>query len=145
MKTLLGMLLVLAGFVSQNVMADTKTVDQKQIELSAKLPQAVVVRVDTRTGQAMTLESQAPLKTDDQTKAIVESADFKLAPNQQPSASELDDYTSRDSWYYYCWNNPYYGYYVPTYYYYGYNYYYQPYYYYNYGYYNYYYYYWRRW
>lgn len=101
-----------------------------------ELQGTMVLRVDTRTGQATYIQTEKAMASEADAQAFAQTAAFSpVAANNLKT--ELDADGGASSWYFY---NPYrsYGYYNPYCNWYG-NYYY-PYYQYNYGYYNYYYY-----
>ncbi|WP_413289047.1 hypothetical protein [Bdellovibrio sp. HCB337] len=101
-----------------------------------ELQGTMVLRVDTRTGEATYIQTEAAMGSEADAKAFAQKAEFSPVPVSNMK-SELDADGGASSWYFY---NPYprYGYYNPYCNWYG-NYY-NPYYQYNNGYYNYYYY-----
>lgn len=134
------MMALLAGFSAHAGELDNeKSVTNEQIQLAQDLPATLVIRVNESTKEVEVLHSKDRLATDEATKnTVVNSGEFKkMDVKGQMTGSELDQDSSRSSWYF-CW--PTYNYYYPTYYYYGYQYNYSNYYWYNWGGYSYYYY-----
>lgn len=101
-----------------------------------ELQGTLILRVDTRTGEATYVKTEAAMGSEAEAKAFAQTAAFAAVPATNMK-SELDHEGGASSWYFYN-PYPYYGYYNPYCNWYG-NYY-NPYYSYNYGYYNYYYY-----
>lgn len=116
--------------------ATASELDNESGVTNKELQGTMVLRVDTRTGEATFTQTQTAMASETEANAFAQTAAFAAVPAANLK-SELDSDGGASSWYFY---NPYrsYGYYNPYCNYYG-NYY-NPYYQYNYGYYNYYYY-----
>jgi hypothetical protein len=115
-----------------------KAVTNQQVSLAKDLPATLVMRVNatTKAVEVLHLKDKLPADSSAQSLVLAHTNEFQAADLNAKVTGELDQDSSRSSWYFYY---PTYNWYYPTYYYSGYNYYYQPYYNYYYGGYNYYY------
>ena len=120
----------LVGAAAQASELDSEAkVTNEQVALAKDLPATLVIRKNEATGEVQVMHSAAKLEASPATLAEVANGNFVKADAAQAATGELDQDSSRSSWYY-CWN---YGYNYPQYNYYGYSYNYNYYYGYNYS------------
>lgn len=106
------------------------SITNEQIQLSENLPNTVVIRVRQATQEVEVLHSTEDLDASEALHDVIAQREFKKIDVNDTVPNELDQDSSRSSWYFYFYNTSWY---YPTYYYYGYNYAYTPYYSYVYG------------
>jgi hypothetical protein len=92
----------------------------EQARLAKDLPQTLVVRVNSATGETQVLHSKTLLAQDSASAQAVIGGKFTQLSKSQRPQNELDRDSSTSSWYFSC--QPWYGGYYPTYQYYGYSY-----------------------
>ncbi len=124
---------LVGGLAQANELDSEAKVTNEQVALSKDLPATLVVRTNQATGEVEVMHSAMKLEASAATQAAVGQAAFVKADASQVASGELDNDSSRSSWYF-CWNNRYS---YPQYNYYGYSYSYNHYYSYNYSGYNY--------
>lgn len=117
----LGLGLSLSASAANDELDNESKVTNEQSRLAQQLPGTLIVRTNRATGQSEVLPvtEALPAEASAQAIALEQNAEFK--PFSQPGG-ELDQDSSRSSWYFY-WNG-----YYPHCYYGGYNYYGYPYY-----------------
>jgi hypothetical protein len=126
----LAAVLMVGSFAQANELDNEAQVTNETKALSKDLPQTLVVRSNSATGEVQVMHTQSRLAADASSLNIVADAQFTQADvnAQVPGGGELDRDSSASSWYF-CWNRgysyPYYwygGYNFSYSYYYGYNY-----------------------
>lgn len=117
--TLLAAALFAAPITHAQELDSEAKVTNEQIALSKDLPSTLVVRTNPATGEVQVLHSAQKLVAGAVSQDAVAKADFlKVDATPAAATSELDQDSSRSSWYF-CFNR---GWGFPQYNYYGYNY-----------------------